>query len=188
MAIVGTVLILAGLGSWALYVGASGDEPHAYARNGSPPQYVQVYAGNTYRLAVRGGVPAVIAAGVEINSLTCTAAAPGQAPGALNISLEKTGSDPRKIEQSEPINDIASFVASRNERLHIECGGLGPVFVDDAEGAAFDWSGVWLTLASILLLIGIPLILSSFRSAGRGRSDSAAAHVGGLDPAAEEVL
>jgi hypothetical protein len=187
MAIAGALLILVGLGCWALYVKTSRSEPHAYAPSGSPPRYVQVEVGETYRIAIPGGVPAVIGAGVDFESLRCTAAAPGQGPGALNLALEKTGQDPTRIEPSEPINDIASFVAAQTERLHVECAGLGPVFVDDAEDSQSDSSGLWLILASLALLIGIPLILSVLRGAGR-RPDSVPTDVGRVDPAAEELL
>jgi hypothetical protein len=180
-AIAGAVLILAGLGCWALYVNASGHEPHAYARAGAPPQYVQVEIGKTYRIAIRGGVPAVAQAGVDIASLQCTAARPGAGPGALNLFIED-------VNNTKATDDIASFVAATTERLHVECSGLGPVFVDNAEDAAFDWSGVWLVLASLGLLIGIPLTLSALRSAGRRPDDSVAADVGRVDPTAVEPL
>lgn len=181
-AIAGAVLILAGLGFWALYVQASADEPHAYARGGAPPQYVQVEIGKTYRIAVRGGVATLAAAGLEPGNLSCTAARPGQGPGALNLSFETN--------DTKATNDVASFVAAMNARLHVECAGIGAVFVDNAEDAAVDWSGLWLVLATLALVVGTPLILSALRGTGTGTAprESVPADVGGVDPAAEEVL
>ncbi|MDT4921737.1 MAG: hypothetical protein QOI15_2639 [Pseudonocardiales bacterium] len=180
IAIVGTVLVLAGLGFWALYVQASADEPHAYARGGAPPQYVRVEIGKTYRIAVRGGVATLAKAGLDPATLTCTAARPGEGPGALSLSFEN--------KDTKATNDVASFVAAMNGRLHVECAGVGAVFVDNAEDSAVDWSGLWLVLASLALVVGTPLILSALRSSGNRPGDSVAADVGGVDPAAEEVL
>jgi hypothetical protein len=187
MAIVGTVLVLAGLAAWALYVKTSGDEPHAYARGGKPPQYVEVKAGETYRIAIRGGVGAEALAGIAPADLSCTAAAPGQAPGALNLTDEST--------DTKATNDIASFVSAINGRLHVECTGLGPVFVDNAEDAAFDWASFWLVVASLALIVGTALVLSALRAAGGAsrRPDqladvSPAPYVPWVDPTAEEFL
>jgi hypothetical protein len=178
--VIGTALVLVGLGSWALYVQTSRDEPHAYARAGKPPEYVQVEVGKTYRIAVRGGIGTEAQAGVAPDSLNCTAARPGQSPGALNLTDENT--------DSKATDDIASFTAAFTGRLHVECTGLGPVFVDNADDAAFDWSGLWLVLASLALVIGTPLVLSLLRGAGGGSSDGSLADVERIDPAAEEVL
>jgi hypothetical protein len=178
--VVATVLVLGGLAAWALYVQGSRDEPHAYARGGNPPAYVQVEIGKTYRIAVRGGVPAETRAGVAPDALTCTAARPGESPGMLNLTDENA--------DTKATNDIASFTAAFTGRLHVECSGLGPVFVDNAADSAFDWSGVWLVLASLALVIGTPLVLSLLRGAGGGPSDGSLADVERIDPAAEEIL
>ena len=176
----GSVLVLAGLASWALYVQTSRDEPLAYARGGKPPAYVQVAIGKTYRIAVRGGIATEAQAGITPEALSCTAARPGESPGALDLTYENT--------DTKATDDIASFVAAFTGRLHVECTRLGAVFVDNADDAAFDWSGVWLVLASLALVIGTPIVLSLLRSAGGGSSDGSLADVARIDPAAEEVL
>ena len=178
--VAGTVLVLGGLAAWALYVQSSGDEPHAYARDGKPPAYVQVEAGKTYRISVRGGVATEARAGIAPDALTCTAARPGQAPGALNLTTESA--------DTKATNDIASFVSATSGRLHVECARLGTVFVDNAEDSAFDWSSLWLVLASLALVIGTPLVLSMLRGAGGGSPDGSLADVERIDPAAEEIL
>jgi hypothetical protein len=177
-AVSGTLLVLLGLVAWALYVKTSGDEPHAYSHRGSPPGYVQVIAGHTYRIAIRGGVDEEVALGLDPASLACTAARPGEAPGALAITYQ--GAD------TKATNDIGSFVSRITGQVHVECTGFGPVFVDNAADAAYDWSGLWLVLASLGLLVGGPLVLSALRSAGRGTAESA--DVDRVDPAAEELL
>jgi hypothetical protein len=178
--IAGTVLVLAGLAAWALYVKQSGDEPHAYARSGKPPAYVQVESGKTYRIAIRGGVATEARVGIAPESLSCTAARPGESPGALDLTTESA--------DTKATDDIASFVSAVTGRLHVQCAGLGTVFIANAEDAPFDWSGVWLVLASLGLLIGTPLVLSLLRSAGGGRSDGSLADVERIHPTAEEIL
>lgn len=178
--VAGTVLVLGGLASWALYVQQSGNAAHAYARGGKPPAYVQVHAGGTYRIAVRGGVATEAQAGIAPASLHCTATRPGEAPGALRLTYENA--------DTKATDDVASFVAAVTGKLHVECIGLGPVFISNADDAAFDWSGVWLVLASLALAVGGPLVLSLLRSASAGRPDGSLADVERIDPAAEEFL
>jgi hypothetical protein len=174
------VLVLGGLAAWALYVQRSGNEPHAYARGGAPPAYVQVHAGKTYRIAVRGGVAAEARAGIAGQSLVCTASRPGAGPGQLNLTYEAA--------DTKATDDIASFVAATTGPLHVQCNGLGTVFVANADNSPFDWSGLWLVLASLGLVVGTPLVLSLLREAGRGSPDGSVADVARIDPAAEEVL
>src|SRR5436190_2245242 len=90
-AVAGALLVLVGLASWALYAKSSGDEAHAYSRAGPAPAYVQVVAGHTYRIAIRGGVGEEIALGVDPASLACTAARPDQAPEALHMTYDRRG-------------------------------------------------------------------------------------------------
>lgn len=153
--ITGAALILLGLAAWALYAVQSGREPHAYTAGGDPPNYVKVAAGHTYRLAIPGGVKREIALGVQPSTLQCTAAAPGQAPGALPVTAAQT--------DTKATDEIGSFVSTVTATVHIECDRVGAVYVDNASDSAFDWSGVWLVLAALALVIGIPLTLSALR-------------------------
>jgi hypothetical protein len=180
----GTLLVIAGLAFWALYVTQSGSERHSYTRGGSPPPTVRLVQGHTYWIAIPGGVAEEARRGIDPAALQCTAARPGQAPGALNIAPEQR--------DSKAIDRIASFVSGINGTVQVQCTGLGTVYVDNAADASFDWSGLWLVLASLALVVGLPLTLSALRGAGlRGRAerqDSAQPDVGGIDPAAERVL
>jgi hypothetical protein len=166
----GTLLILAGLVAWALYVKQSNSERHSYARGGAPPSYVQLSAGKTYGIAIRGGVLRELQLGVRPSGLHCTAARPGEAPGALPITSEPApnpGDDPKTT------NQIATFLSGISGPAHVQCQGLTDVYVDNADDAAFDWSGLWLVLASLALAVGLPLALSGLRRPVR-RVDPAA--------------
>jgi hypothetical protein len=157
MLIAGTLLILAGLGCWALYVKDSGGgEHHSYNRAGRPPAYVELVAGKVYHLAVHGGVAREAELGVSPGALQCTAARPGQAATALEVTADKA--------DTKATNQIGSFVSALSGRVHVECTGIGTVYVDDAADAAFDRSGVWLVLASVTLAVGLPLALSGLRA------------------------
>ena len=159
----GLVLLFFGLLSWALYGFQAGRENHSYDPHGTPPASVPVEAGHTYWLAVPGGVTALRAAGLDPTAPTCTAAAPGQAPSPLRVTsvVSKDATDTRFI------NRFGSFVAASSGQLRINCAGIGAVYVDNPAGAAFDWSGFWLVLASLALVVGLPLTLSGLRSLGR---------------------
>jgi hypothetical protein len=58
-------------------------------------------------------------------------------------------------------------VAQRTGLLHVACPGFAQVFVDNADGRAYDPSGLWLVIASLALAVGIPLTLSVLRRPGR---------------------
>jgi hypothetical protein len=117
---------------------------------------VAVTSGNTYSLAVPGGMPALLAAGVgqagagdaggSAPDLECQWNSPGYPPQVLKTTAE--GVDTKATDV------VGSFVAPVTGRLHIDCQHWGSMFVPDADGAAGDPSG-WLLLASsVLLLLG----------------------------------
>lgn len=149
------VLVVLGLGLWAVYRFAAGNEPHSFARGGIAPTYVQVIGGNTYDLAIPDGVTAESQLGLEPAALRCTQSTPGAAAMPLSLRAEQAS--------TKATNQIATFVAITTARIHIDCPGLPPVFVDDAVGAGTDRSGLWLVLASIALATGVPLTLSVLR-------------------------
>jgi hypothetical protein len=151
----GIVLVLAGTACWALYGLQAGREHRAYAHGGPPPAYVQLTEGHTYWLSVPGGVRHLDEVGVQVSSLQCTAAEPGQTPGALSVTPQTKG--------TKATDEIASFFSGVTGNLHIECAGVGTVFVSGGAADGFDWAGLWLILASVLLVIGIPLTLSGRR-------------------------
>jgi hypothetical protein len=179
--IVGALLVVAGLGFWALYVQQTGNGGHSYNRGGSPASSVRLLSGETYWISIHGGVDREVELGLDPPALQCTAALDGQSPGALDIVAQ--------TRDSKATNEIASFVSSISGSVHIECEGLDAVYIDDAEDAPFDSSGAWLILASLALVIGLPLTLSGLRRASGGAAELAdGPDVGGVDPAAESVL
>jgi hypothetical protein len=178
--VTGTLLVLAGLASWALYAVAARTEPHAYARGEAPPATARLVQGHTYWISIPGGVRSEARLGLDPSALQCTAAAAGRSPGALKVTPQ--AADTKATDQ------IASFVAGFSGSARIECSGIGAVYVDNAADAAFDWSGFWLVLASALLVVGLPLTLAGLRSLGRGSGGDPGSDVGRVDPAAEGPL
>jgi hypothetical protein len=162
---IGGAMVVAGLAMWALYVKQSRSESHAYSHDGRPPGYVRLVAGDTYSIAIHGGVAREAELGLDPAALQCTAAHPGEAPGALQLDAHDGN--------TKATNEIATFASDISGQVHIECAQIGAVYVDDASDAPFDWSGVWLVLTSLALVIGVPLTLSALRgttvSAGFGR-------------------
>ena len=179
--IAGALLVVAGLGFWTLYVKQSGNGGHSYDRGGSPASSVRLVAGETYTISIHGGVDREVELGLDPAALQCTAALGGEAPGALDIVAQSR--------DSKATNEIASFVSSISGDVHIQCEGVGAVYIDDAEDAPFDSSGVWLVLASLALIIGLPLTLSGLRRpAGEARELADVTDVDRVDPPAESVL
>jgi hypothetical protein len=160
---IGVALVILGLGAWALSRLIAGNESHSYAR-GEPPYSVQVTARQHYAIAVRGGVRTELQAGLEPTALTCSASSPRLGSISLAVQAEKA--------DTKAINQIGTFVAPISAALHVDCAGLGTVFVDDAADASTDWAGVAVLLATVLLGLGAPLGLSAVRrSVGRSRDD-----------------
>jgi hypothetical protein len=151
----GTVLVLLGLAAWALFALQNGRERHSYTHGQVPPAYVALHAGKTYSLAIPGGVSGEETLGLDPAKLTCTAARPGQASAELTVTPEHN--DTKAIQQ------IGSFTAGFSGSAHVECNGIGLVYVDNADNASFDWSGLWLIVASAALVVGLPLTLSGLR-------------------------
>lgn len=156
--VVGGLLVFAGLLSWVLYALSTGHERHSFTRGGDPAAYVDLVAGRTYHLAIPGGSQTEQSLGLDPTKLRCTAAESGQPPATLSVAAE---SNPKAI------NRIGSFTAGRSGSFRISCTGIGPVYVDDAEDAGFDWSGLWLVLASVMLAVGLPLTLTGMRCSPR---------------------
>jgi hypothetical protein len=163
MLVAGAALVLLGLISWALYGVQAGSENRSFHPTGAPPTFVRLSAGEEYWLAVPDGVQRLREVGIEPSKLTCTAASPGAEPGPLEVDpvVHQPG------EETKFLNRVASLVAQRSGRFHVECDGVGPVFVENPVGTGFDWSGFWLILASSALVVGIPLVLSGLRRTGR---------------------
>lgn len=160
---IGVALVILGLGAWALSRLIAGNEAHSYAR-GEAPYAVQVQARHQYAIAVRGGVRTELKEGLEPTALTCSASSPRIGSISLAVQAEKA--------DTKAINQIGTFTAPVTGALHIDCAGLGTVFVDDATDAGTDWAGVAVLLAALLLGVGAPLTLSAARrSFSRTRDD-----------------
>lgn len=153
--VLGVVLVVLGAACWVLHGVQAGYERHSYAPGRPPPTYVQVRTGHTYRISLPGGVATEAERGVSGKALRCTLAAPGSGPGALTITPLQAA--------SRATDQIASFAAPASGRVHVACSGLGPLYIDDAADSTFDWSGLLLVLAAIMLAIGVPLTLAALR-------------------------
>lgn len=168
MAFAGLVLVFAGLVFWGVSRYIASGETHSFSPGAVAPTYVQVTSGRTYSVAVPGGVQTLAAQGRQIKTVQCTVNGQGQAPTPLPLALES--------DSTKATNRIATFVAASTGLVHITCPGIAQVFVDNADGQAYDSSGPWLVIASIALAVGIPLVLSVLRRPGRfGRPVAATA-------------
>lgn len=157
--VAGIAVVVLGVVSWVLYAVAAGRENTPYHPNGGPPQYVRLVAGHTYWLALPGGVGRIRDAGLRPSKLSCTANGAGEARARLSVAAA-VGSD---TDETKFVDRIGSFTPARSGRFHVECSGLGTVYVENAADAGFDWSGLWLILASGALVVGLPLVLAGLR-------------------------
>jgi hypothetical protein len=156
----GLLLVLAGLLCWILYAIAARSENQPYRPHGDPPTTVRLTGGHTYWLAVPGGVETVRDRGADPAGLDCTAtsAGPGSSAEALDVAeaVSKDNSDTKFTDR------IGSFVAARSGTFRVTCAQIGRVYVD-SDDSPFDWSGLWLVLASAALAAGLPLTFSGLR-------------------------
>lgn len=160
----GPLLVIVGVACWVLFVLQSRSEQHAFNGGANPRDFVRVAAGRTYAIAIHGGVRRLTQLGLNPEQLRCTAAPRGGAPQVLRLTTETS--------DTKANNQIATFVAGVSGDVQVRCSGIGAVYVDNAEDSPFDWSGLWLVLASLTLVVGLPLMLSALRSTTR-RADSA---------------
>lgn len=150
-AAVAAVALLAGVVCLALWrlVGATERQP--YAPDAQPRRSVMVTQGQAYSIAVPGGVPALLAAGVPMTTgqsqqspdLECDWTSDGGAAESLKVTPESTS--------TKATNLVGSFAAPISGRITVDCQHWGTVFVPDADDAPGDRSG-WLLLASTVLL------------------------------------
>ncbi len=159
-AVLAAVLLLLGILSWGVSRVESGNEHHAYTR-GSAPASVNVTAGSSYQLSVRGGLDALTSAGLSAQSAPCDWRQSGGASSPLQLKAEDAG--------SKATNVVASFVAPVSGPITISCDGWPGIYIDNADDAGFDRSGFLLLLAMVLLTLGVGLGLSELRRATEGR-------------------
>ena len=167
LAAVASLLIgLALVGAWRV-VGGSQNLP--FDSGASPASSVQVTRGHTYSIAVPGGVGAMLAHdvptrvvdGQDVLNLQCTwtsaaSAASASSPLPLTVSAEATGT---KAE-----NTVGHFVSPVSGRVRVYCAGWGAMFVPDSDDRPYDWAGLLLLLATILLTVGAALALTELRA------------------------
>ena len=146
------MLTLLGLALFVLSRASLSGEHHAYA-SGSAPSSVQVTAGHTYRVSIRGGVARAQELGVTPATLSCTLSSPTTGTRALTVTPEAADTKATQV--------IASFVARVSGRVQVACTGLPRVFVDDADDSGFDASGLLLLAAVLALAVGVPLLLAA---------------------------
>jgi hypothetical protein len=161
--------VVVGLASWALFALQSGREKHSYAHGGPPPAFARLVAGHEYAVSVPGGTSALRAGGVDPSTLQCSATPAGGTAVAVAISAESS---------QKALNQIATFNAPGSGDYRITCTGVGAVYVDDAADAGFDWSGLWLVLASAALVVGLPVTLAGLRRPTQDDADQSVGLVG----------
>ena len=121
----------------------------------------------TYHLSIHGGVDAEQDLGLVPATLACTYSLQAGVNRSLTLTAEPAS--------TKAINVIAAFRAPVSGRIHVACTGLPAIFVDDADNAPADRSGLYLLLGVLALGVGVPLVLSglraAYRSDGRGEDD-----------------
>jgi hypothetical protein len=144
------------LGGLSRIVG--GAEHHAFAPGAVAPNTAHVTLGKTYTLSAHGGVSALRARGVNVNTAQCEWSVGGAASQALTVTAAG--------ESTKATNVVGTFVGPYTGELHIDCLGWGPMFIDDADDSAGDTAGSLLMLAVITLTLGVALALAALRSVG----------------------
>lgn len=167
----GAAALLLGLLLWGAAVVLHGSQKQSFARGAVPPDFSSVTEGVEYLVSVPGGVRTLSGMGLDPASLSCEYVTPsGQRAG---VALTPEASD------TKAVNTIGSIVAPVGGRIGVDCTGYGRVFLDGADDASTDWSGVALVAAMALLTVGAGLVLSVVRDPGSGRGVSHAMLQGG---------
>lgn len=171
-AAVAAVLLLVGIVTLAGGDLLRSQQSLPYAPDAAPPQPAQVTRGQTYSLAVPGGVNALIARGAATRSsdsqvaVECTWTRGSSTPQPLTLTAENA--------DTKATNTIAHFVAPVTGAIRVACSGWGPVYIPDSDNRATDWSGVLILLSCVILTLGVALGLSAAYVASRLRASVAA--------------
>lgn len=161
---IAVALLLIGLAAWGLWRVLSGSENLPYTDGASGPPAAHVTRGNTYSLAVPGGIAAMQARGVPIRntgssdviSLDCTWTSGGSAVRSLEVQPESS--------DTKAENTVARFQAPVTGMLRVTCSGWGAMYIPDSDNRTADLSGWALIIAVVALSVGAPLGLSALRT------------------------
>ncbi len=148
--VAGIMLTALGLLVWFASSVQSHREQRSFSDGGPAPRFIAVTAGHTYSIAAPGGGRVPAGASVDPAGPACTLAERGAAPARLDTTAETN---------TKALNRIGGFTAPVSGDVHVQCDGFADVYIDDADGA-FDVSGALILLATILLTLGVPLLLS----------------------------
>jgi hypothetical protein len=150
-----------------------GTEAQPFAPGAQAPRSVEVTSGQTYLIAVPGGMSALLGAGVPVTTahdggqspdLECTWNSGGGGAQSLRTTAEST--------TTKAVDVVGSFVAPVTGRITVDCQHWGTVFVPDADDAPGDPSGWFLVASAVLLLVGGAAAMSSGWSAATRRVDA----------------
>lgn len=149
----GVVILLIAMVFFAGSRLVASSQRHAYDPHAIPPPTYHLTAGKSYQLSSGETVKSLLARGsLDSNALSCTAASPDGSQDSLTI--ENTITDQRSLHL------FANVQASRTGDVHVTCESIAQVFVDNADDAATDWSGMLVVLSTLLAVAGVALVMS----------------------------
>jgi len=151
------VLVIATMFFAGLYRVADGAEKHSYNSGAVPPSTVELTQGHSYEISVRGGRKALQQRGITTTAAECTWSEGNTRDQVLTVSV--LSADVR------PTHALATFEAPVGGRVHIECAGWNPVFVDDADNSGWDYAGLFLVLTAVCLTLAVAAGLSGLYTA-----------------------
>lgn len=156
------LLLLLGLALLGLWRVLDGNERLPFADGAAPPAYVRVTVGQTYQIAVPGGVRAMLARGFAVSqngtiALDCQYTPRGSV-GFSPLELTAESSD-TKAETT-----VGEFVGPVTGDIRVTCSGWGAVFVPNSDDRPSDHAGLALLGSIILLTAGAALGLSQLRA------------------------
>lgn len=158
----GFVLLLLAAVTWFFHIRSADSGHHAWDASSTPPATVEVTAGHLYHLSTHDGL---FKDGVDVvPALACTYT--GSRGTDLVLSTAKMADDARILHR------IATFTAPESGSISIRCPDAGPVFVDDARSSAFDRSGLFVVVTTVLAVTAVALGLSALKRSSDTNEDA----------------
>ena len=149
----GVVLLLVAGAAWLGRGAANSSATHSWTPDATPPRTVQLTAGEDYTLSTAAGIAALAdEQGAEQPTLRCTATSGSSSAVGLKVTV---GQVDQRI-----LHVVGRFRAPFSGPAAISCAGIGRVFVDDANDAAFDTAGLLVVSTIMALFVGSALVLS----------------------------
>ena len=134
---------------------------HAYDPGATPPSTYRLTAGRDYQLSTATELT-ILRRTVNLAELACVSATGSAEP--VPVSVVGTADDDRAQ------HVFATVQVARSGPQHVTCNGVSEVFIDNADDASFDYTGLTVLLATVIGVLGVVVAVGGGYDLGSART------------------